>query len=234
MHPEFIPDSDASPAARAVTERQRPSAIVAGMYRVPRHRDTRRLSQPAGFSLAAFTSAVHRYEKQAMAARTRSGPKSAENSSKSMPAPRTRAAILSAIMLEIPSSSGERLFTVKGYARLAGLHIAADWSGRGRQARPQKNYAVGLEMLCPGGAYAWAPEIPSGERLADPMPSKCELVHNRPKRRWIFILPDKRRRRGPEKLLRYSKPGTQRPTSWMRLPRQGGQAFAARMIPNQI
>jgi hypothetical protein len=24
-----------------------------------------------------------------------------------------------------------------------------------------KNYAVGLEISCPGGAYVWAPEIPS-------------------------------------------------------------------------
>jgi hypothetical protein len=25
----------------------------------------------------------------------------------------------------------------------------------------QKSYAVGLEISCPGGAYDWAPEIPS-------------------------------------------------------------------------
>jgi hypothetical protein len=29
---------------------------------------------------------------------------------------------------------------------------------RARQAR--KNYVVELEMLCPAGAYRWAPEIP--------------------------------------------------------------------------
>jgi len=42
----------------------------------------------------------------------------------------------------------------------------------------KKIYAVGLEMLCPGGAYAWAPEIPSADTLAGSVPSKCELVHN--------------------------------------------------------
>jgi hypothetical protein len=62
-------------------------------------------------------------------------------------------------------------------------HEAGDTSppigpGRGRQTRPQKSYAVGLEMLCPGGAYAWAPKIPSAGTLAGSMPSKCELVHN--------------------------------------------------------
>jgi hypothetical protein len=36
----------------------------------------------------------------------------------------------------------------------------------GKLARSQKNYAVGLEMSCPGGAYYWAPEIPSNRRLA--------------------------------------------------------------------
>ena len=46
-------------------------------------------------------------------------------------------------------------------------------------ARPlQKNYAVGLEMQCPAGACYWAPEIPSGRRLAEAIPSKYELVHN--------------------------------------------------------
>jgi hypothetical protein len=34
-------------------------------------------------------------------------------------------------------------------------------------------------MSCPGGAYHWAPEIPSDRRLAGAIPSKCELVHNR-------------------------------------------------------
>jgi len=47
------------------------------------------------------------------------------------------------------------------------------------QAISQKNYAVGLEMSCPGGAYHWAPEIPSARRIAGPTPSKCELAHNR-------------------------------------------------------
>ena len=42
-----------------------------------------------------------------------------------------------------------------------------------------KNYAVGLEMLCPGGACYWAPEIPSDGRLAGTMSNRCELVHYR-------------------------------------------------------
>jgi hypothetical protein len=33
-------------------------------------------------------------------------------------------------------------------------------------------------MSCPGGAYHWAPEIPSDRRLAGAILSKCELVHN--------------------------------------------------------
>ena len=54
-----------------------------------------------------------RYEKQATTARTRSGPKPPENSSKSIPAPRTTAVILSAIMFEIPTSNGERLWPAR-------------------------------------------------------------------------------------------------------------------------
>jgi hypothetical protein len=42
-----------------------------------------------------------------------------------------------------------------------------------------KNYAVGLEMSCPGGAYHWAPEIPSTQTIAGARPGKCELAHNR-------------------------------------------------------
>jgi hypothetical protein len=34
-------------------------------------------------------------------------------------------------------------------------------------------------MSCPGGAYSWAPEIPSAGKLAGAMLSRCELVHNR-------------------------------------------------------
>src|SRR5665213_2412562 len=34
-------------------------------------------------------------------------------------------------------------------------------------------------MSCPGGAYHWAPEIPSATRIAGGGPSKCELAHNR-------------------------------------------------------
>jgi hypothetical protein len=40
-----------------------------------------------------------------------------------------------------------------------------------------KNYAVGLEMSCPGGACHWAPEIPSTARIAGVTPGKCELAH---------------------------------------------------------
>ena len=62
-------------------------------------------------------------------------------------------------------------------------HQAGDTSppiGPGREGKLglKKIYAVGLEMLCPGGAYAWAPKIPSADTLAGSMPSKCELVHN--------------------------------------------------------
>ena len=42
----------------------------------------------------------------------------------------------------------------------------------------KKTYAVGLEMSCPGGAYQWAPEIPTYVKLASAQPSKCELAHN--------------------------------------------------------
>ena len=52
-------------------------------------------------------------------------------------------------------------------------------AGRGRQTRPQKNYAVGLEIPCRGGAFYWAPEIPSEVGLAGAIPSVCERVHNR-------------------------------------------------------
>jgi hypothetical protein len=48
------------------------------------------------------TETTSRYEKQATTARANSGPKSAENSEMSIPAPRTRAIILSAIILKIP------------------------------------------------------------------------------------------------------------------------------------
>jgi hypothetical protein len=33
----------------------------------------------------------------------------------------------------------------------------AGWQGLAGQARSRKNYAVGLEISCPGGAYNWAP-----------------------------------------------------------------------------
>jgi hypothetical protein len=64
----------------------------------------------------------------------------------------------------------------------------AGWQSRAGQASSPKNYAVGLEMSCPGGAYDWAPEIPSGARLAGAMPRKCELVHNRAKSSRIRVL----------------------------------------------
>jgi hypothetical protein len=34
-------------------------------------------------------------------------------------------------------------------------------------------------MSCPGGAYHWAPEIPSPQTIADAVLVKCELAHNR-------------------------------------------------------
>jgi hypothetical protein len=47
------------------------------------------------------------------------------------------------------------------------FQATAFWFRRSRQlgarkadADSPKNYAVGLEMLCPGGAYAWAPKSP--------------------------------------------------------------------------
>jgi len=51
----------------------------------------------------------------------------------------------------------------------------------GLEAKPcrKKSYAVGLEMSCPGGAYHWAPKIPSEQTIAGVPPGKCELVHNR-------------------------------------------------------
>jgi hypothetical protein len=48
----------------------------------------------------------------------------------------------------------------------------------GTENHVSKNYAVGLEISCPGGAYYWAPEIPRSKRLAGPTPSTCELAHN--------------------------------------------------------
>src|SRR5450755_2491948 len=68
-----------------------------------------------------------------------------------------------------------------------------DIAAREGQAISQKNYAVGLEMSCPGGAYHWAPEIPSVRTIAGPKPSKCELAHNRgsffPKLGWLRSAP---------------------------------------------
>ena len=49
----------------------------------------------------------------------------------------------------------------------------------GTENHVSKNYAVGLEISCPGGAYYWAPEIPGSKRLAGATPSTCELAHNR-------------------------------------------------------
>ncbi len=52
-------------------------------------------------------------------------------------------------------------------------------TGPGKVSQVTKNYAVGLEMSCPGGAYHWAPEIPSAKTIAGALPGKCELAHNR-------------------------------------------------------
>jgi hypothetical protein len=55
------------------------------------------------------------------------------------------------------------------------------------RTRSQKNYAVGLEIACPGGVHDWAPEIPSPHTIAAAVLGKCELAHSRgaffPKRR---------------------------------------------------
>jgi hypothetical protein len=48
----------------------------------------------------------------------------------------------------------------------------------GKASWSTKSYAVGLEMSCPGGAYHWAPEIPSTRTIAGATPRKCELAHN--------------------------------------------------------
>ncbi len=54
---------------------------------------------------------------------------------------------------------------------------------RGCKLTVKKIYAVGLEMVCPGGACHWAPEIPSGLGLAGFAPSKYEPVH----KWWTFL-----------------------------------------------
>ena len=64
------------------------------------------------------------------------------------------------------TGQGERRTNVRlrrplGRATLASPALAPI----GRDGKPglKKNYAVGLEISCPGGAYYWAPEIPSSE-----------------------------------------------------------------------
>ena len=88
------------------------------------------------------------------------------------------------------------------------------WQGRARHKtrdettiRVSKNYAVGLEMACPGGVYHWAPEIPSARRIAKPRPSKCELAHNR------SLLFPKWRGAGPPSFSSPSRIRHQRPQS---------------------
>lgn len=49
--------------------------------------------------------------------------------------------------------------------------------GPKRKPTAKKIYAVGLEIICPGGACGWAPEIPSTVDVAGFMPHKYELVH---------------------------------------------------------
>jgi hypothetical protein len=49
----------------------------------------------------------------------------------------------------------------------------------------KKTYAVGLEMVCPGGACGWVPEIPSGFNVAGFTPRKYEPVH-----KWWSFLPE--------------------------------------------
>src|ERR1700722_4744693 len=72
-----------------------------------------------------------------------------------------------------PSPSQKTVSSV----RQNGFAISMSRPGRANQLT--KNYPVGLEMSCPGGAYHWAPEIPGTGRIAGPTPGKCELAHNR-------------------------------------------------------
>ena len=51
----------------------------------------------------------------------------------------------------------------------------------------QKNYAVGLEISCPGGACCRAPEIPNETTLAGRTPSNCEPVHSLVTRFGIYL-----------------------------------------------
>jgi hypothetical protein len=65
-----------------------------------------------------------------------------------------------------PRSMNRRRPDRSGSATGNGWRVTvAGWLGRARQARSRKNYAVGLEMSCPGGAYHWAPEIPSEQSI---------------------------------------------------------------------
>jgi hypothetical protein len=55
-----------------------------------------------------------------------------------------------------------------GYATGDGWGIiVAGW-----QDRRLENYAVGLEIWCAGGAYNWAPEIPSDVAIARAIPGQ--------------------------------------------------------------
>ena len=44
--------------------------------------------------------------------------------------------------------------------------VGSKGTWRGASVLPSKKYAVRLEISCPGGAYYWAPEIPSGVRFS--------------------------------------------------------------------
>ena len=48
---------------------------------------------------------------------------------------------------------------------------------RGNKLTVKKIYAVGLEMVCPGGACDWVPEIPSDVDVQRLMPWTYEPVH---------------------------------------------------------
>ena len=58
------------------------------------------------------------------------------------------------------------------------LNVCRRLNPEAQHGNGRKNYAVGLEKSCPGGAYYWAPEIPSATTIAAAMPAKYELVHS--------------------------------------------------------
>jgi hypothetical protein len=107
-------------------------------------------------------------------ARTKSGLKSCgEKSSTSIAAPRTRAVILSAIIVAIsPPGIVPRRYTVyvSGRFRTVGKMVSREAKKLRRRAR----------KMGPGGACYWGPlKSPSDPSLAGAAARKCEPVHNR-------------------------------------------------------